>query len=174
MENVSKTIKIGFRTVELSEESLHVSHPDKNGVNAFYFKVNGVPIFAKGANWIPAHVLYEAITEDYIYDLLLSSKLANMNMIRVWGGGFYEMDRFYEIADELGLLVFQDMMFASALYPGDDQFMASVSTEIRQQTRRLQHHPSIAIWAGNNENEHNIAVPIWSGLSEANGQYVSK
>src|SRR5699024_3293712 len=109
-ESVSKSQKIGFRTIELSQEELHAEKAGNNIINAFYFKVNNVPIFTKGTNWIPAHVLYEAITDSYLYDLLLSCKLANMNMVRVWGGGFYEDDRFYEIADELGLLVYQDMM----------------------------------------------------------------
>lgn len=163
-ETVVKSQKIGFRTIELSQEELKAAKAGHNIINAYYFKVNGVPFFSKGANWIPAHVLYEAITDQYLYDLLLASKQANMNMIRVWGGGFYETDRFYEIADQLGLLIFQDMMFASSMYPADDRFLASVTTEVRQQVRRLQHHPSVAIWAGNNENENNIAGPYWQEI----------
>lgn len=162
-ETVSKSQRIGFRTIELSQEELKAPKADHN-INAYYFKVNGLPIWTKGANWIPAHVLYEAISYEYLYDLLFAAKQANMNMIRVWGGGFYENDRFYEIADELGLLIYQDMMFASSLYPADDNFMASVTTEVRQQVRRLQHHPSIAVWAGNNENENNIAGPYWQEI----------
>ena len=143
--------RIGFRTIQLIQD------PVKPQGLTFYFKVNGLPFFAKGTNWIPAHVLMEELTPEYLRFLLTSAKRANMNMMRVWGGGVYESDLFYEIADELGIMIWQDFMFACATYPGDDNFLGSVDAEVKTQVKRLQHHPSIAIWAGNNENEIGIA-----------------
>ena len=143
-EAQSKTLNIGFRTVELVQERLH----SKTEAYSFYFKVNGVPFFAKGSNWIPAHALNEAITEGYLRTLLHSAKLANINMLRIWGGGKYEDDALYQIADEYGIFLWHDMMFACALYETDKAFLESVAVEVTQQIRRLQHHPSIAIWAG--------------------------
>lgn len=120
----------------------------------FYVRVNGVPVFAKGSNWVPAHVLPERGADpDVVGHLLHSVKEANMNMVRVWGGGVYESDLFYQLADELGIMVWQDMMFACAMYPVGEAFLRSVDREARQQYRRLHHHPSVALWAGNNENE---------------------
>lgn len=160
-ESTSKAVRIGFRTVKLIQRKL----ASREEAYSFYFEVNGLPIFSKGSNWIPAHVLHESYSEAYIRDLLISAKLANMNMLRVWGGGIYEDDRFYEIADEYGILIWQDMMFACALYPTEPQFLSSVQVEIRQQVRRLQHHPSIALWAGNNENEAAITGLWWPELA---------
>lgn len=160
-ESTTKTVRIGFRTVKLIQRKL----ASKEEAYSFFFEVNGLPIFSKGSNWIPAHVLHESYSEAYIRDLLISAKLANMNMLRVWGGGIYENDRFYEIADEYGILIWQDMMFACALYPTEPQFLSSVPIEIRQQIRRLQHHPSIALWAGNNENEAAITGLWWPELA---------
>ncbi|CAK9253539.1 unnamed protein product, partial [Sphagnum jensenii] len=152
----SKAIKIGFRKIELIQD------PIKPEGLTFYFKVNDKPFFAKGSNWIPANVLPELVTKEYLRQLLESAKEANMNMLRVWGGGIYELDEFYELADELGIMIWQDFMFACALYPTDANFLKSVDVEIVQQVRRLQHHPSIAIWAGNNENEAALMSP-WYG-----------
>lgn len=145
-EAQSKTLKIGFRTIKLVQDRLH----SKTEAYSFYFKVNNVPFFAKGSNWIPAHALDEAITEGYLRQLMHSAKLANINMLRIWGGGKYEADALYELADEYGIMLWQDMMFACALYESDKVFLDSVAEEVTQQIRRLQHHPSIAIWAGNN------------------------
>ncbi|WP_226483327.1 glycoside hydrolase family 2 protein [Natrinema amylolyticum] len=140
--------RIGFRELELVRE------PDEEGDGeSFTFEVNGVPVFAKGANWIPADALYGRITRDRYDSLLDSAVEANMNMIRVWGGGYYERDGFYEACNERGLLVWQDFMFACALYPSDDEYLASVEEEVRYQVRRLADHPSIALWCGNNEVE---------------------
>ncbi|KAL0277661.1 UNVERIFIED_CONTAM: hypothetical protein PYX00_004879 [Menopon gallinae] len=145
-----KEIKFGVRTIELVQEPIN---PHAEGLT-FYFKVNGIPIFMKGSNWIPAHILPEfGCEEETVKHLLLSAKDAHMNMLRVWGGGVYESDYFYQLADELGILIWQDLMFAVALYPTDDTFLTSVSVEVEQQILRLQHHPCIAVWAGNNENE---------------------
>ena len=138
----SKNYKIGFRTIELIQE------PVKPKGLTFNFRVNGLDFFAKGSNWIPAHVFYEQLDEKYIRSLFKAAKDANMNMMRVWGGGIYETDYFYEVADEFGIMIWQDMMFACALYPADDNFIKSVAIEITQNVRRLQHHSSIAVWAG--------------------------
>ena len=139
--------RIGFRTIELVQE------PVKPQGLTFYFKVNGLPFFAKGTNWIPAHTLMEDLTPEYVRSLLLAAKHSNMNFMRVWGGGIYESDLFYELADEMGIMIWQDFMFAGSQYPTNPEFLETVDVEVKQQVRRLQHHPSIAIWSGNNENE---------------------
>jgi len=143
------TDRVGFREIELCREE------DDTG-ESFFFEVNGVPVFAKGANWIPMEALHGRIDETEYADLLDSAASANMNMIRVWGGGHYERDAFYERCDELGLLVWQDFMFACSLYPADDGFRETVASEARYQVRRLANHPSLALWCGNNENEQGL------------------
>ena len=143
--------RIGLRTIALDR------HADAAG-ETFQFVVNGRAVFAKGANWIPAHSFVANLTRaDYARDLR-SAVAANMNMIRVWGGGIYESEDFYDLCDELGLLVWQDFMFACAIYPGDDAFVASVRIEAEQQVRRLRHRACLALWCGNNEVEQlNVA-----------------
>lgn len=138
----TKTIKIGFRKIELIQDPI-----EPEGLT-FYFKVNDKPFFAKGSNWVPENVLIETVNKQDLRYLLESAKEANMNMLRVWGGGIYELDYFYELADELGIMIWQDFMFACALYPTDPNFLKSVDTEVVQNVRRLHHHPSIAIWSG--------------------------
>ncbi|KAF4527734.1 hypothetical protein B566_EDAN014944, partial [Ephemera danica] len=124
----------------------------------FFFRINGVSMFAKGSNWVPAHVLPEVgSSESYVENLLQSSVEAGFNMLRVWGGGIYESDRFYETCDELGIMVWQDFIFACSMYPVDSEFIATVTAEVEHQVRRLQYHPSIALWAGNNENNAALA-----------------
>ncbi|HVU23494.1 MAG TPA: glycoside hydrolase family 2 protein [Opitutus sp.] len=136
--------KIGLRTVVLDR------HPDEWG-ESFRFVVNGRAIFAKGANWIPAHSFVAGLRRaDYARDLR-SAAQANMNMLRVWGGGIYESEDFYDLCDELGLLVWQDFMFACTIYPGDAAFAASVREEARGQVTRLRHRACLALWCGNNE-----------------------
>ncbi|XP_054162255.1 beta-mannosidase-like [Oppia nitens] len=139
----SQTKKIGFRTIRL------IQTPIQPKGLTFYFEVNGLPFYAKGTNWIPAHNLLDAVTDDYIRHLLVSTKEANMNMMRVWGGGVYETDYFYDLADELGIMIWQDIMFACAPYPSNPEFLETVDVEVRQQIRRIQNHPSIAIWSDN-------------------------
>ncbi|XP_054164237.1 beta-mannosidase-like [Oppia nitens] len=139
--------RIGFRTIEV------IQKPVKPIGLTFYFQVNGIPFYAKGTNWIPANNLQEDITPEYLRELMESAHKANMNMMRVWGGGVYESDYLYQLADELGIMIWQDYMFACSLYPSYPQFLETVDQEVLTQVRRLQHHPSIAIWAGNNENE---------------------
>ena len=138
--------RIGVRSVELRQEK------DQIG-KSFMFVVNGVPVFAKGANWIPADSFPSRIPHDKYRHLLESVRDANMNMLRVWGGGIYERDDFYEMCDEMGIMVWQDFMFGCSLYPGDPYFLANVRQEAIDNVKRLRNHPSIAIWVGNNEME---------------------
>lgn len=136
--------RIGLRQVEL------VTDRDEAG-SRFALKVNGREIFCRGANWIPADALPSRITPAGVRDLLQSASEANMNMIRVWGGGFYEPDWFYDFCDELGLMVWQDFMFACNLYPSTVDFLDNVAAEVDYQVKRLASHPSIVLWCGDNE-----------------------
>jgi beta-mannosidase len=138
--------RLGLRTIDLERQ------PDRFG-ESFRFAVNGRPLFAKGANWIPAHVFPHGLGRADYEPLLRSAAAANMNMIRCWGGGIYEHESFYDLCDELGLLVWQDFMFACALYPGDRAFLDSVAVEAEQQVKRLQHRACLALWCGSNEIE---------------------
>ena len=120
---------------------------------AYTFYDNDKPVFCKGANWIPCHsfpILTEAQKERYRY-LLCSAKEAHFNMIRVWGGGIYEPDFFYDLCDSLGIMVWQDFNFSCALYPSDPAFLESVRQEAEQQVRRIARHPCVVVWCGNNE-----------------------
>lgn len=136
--------KIGIRTVEL------ITEPDDVG-ESFYFKVNGHPVYMKGANYIPSDHFTPRVSEEKYRDLFQSMVDANMNMIRLWGGAIYETDLFYDLADEYGILIWQDFMFANGLFPGDQDFLDNVKQEAVQQVKRLRNHPSIALWCGNNE-----------------------
>jgi beta-mannosidase len=136
--------RIGLRRIEL------VTERDDAGLS-FGFRVNGVPVFARGANWIPADALAGRITEAATRDLLESAVAAHMTMIRVWGGGRYEPDWFYDLCDELGLMVWQDFMFSCNLYPSTPAFLAEVDAEAREQVARLHHHACLALWCGDNE-----------------------
>ncbi|MFZ5517864.1 MAG: beta-mannosidase [Candidatus Zhuqueibacterota bacterium] len=147
--------RIGLRTLELRR------HSDNFG-QSFVFVVNSVPIFAKGANWIPADSFTHRVTEDRYRHLLTSAAEANMNMLRVWGGGIYESDTFYNLCDELGILVWQDFLFACSMYPAHAEFVQSVRTEATYQVQRLRHHPCIAIWCGNNEIEGTWQDSDWN------------
>lgn len=138
--------KIGLRTVELRQE------PDQWG-KEFTFYVNGVRLFAKGADWIPADSFPTRITESALEGLLRSAVDANMNMLRVWGGGYYPEDMFYDLCDRFGILVWQDFMFACGIYPADADFFENVRVEAVENVRRLRHHAALALWCGNNEME---------------------
>ena len=140
-----KNKKVGIRTISLQLKN--------NNDSTFRFIVNNKPIFAKGVNWIPVDSFLPRVTKEKYKALLQLAKDAKMNMVRVWGGGFYENDVFYELCDELGLLVWQDFMFACAAYPEQKSFLKNIKNEITQNVNRLQHHASIALWCGNNENE---------------------
>lgn len=140
----SETREIGLRTLEL------VNEKDDCGTSMF-FKINGVDIFSKGANWIPADAFPARQTEEVLEDLLESARAANMNMVRVWGGGRYESDEFYRICDRKGLLVWQDMMFSCSLYPSTEEFIGNVRKELEFQIPRLRSHACLALWCGDNE-----------------------
>ena len=138
------TRRIGLRSMEL------VTEKDEAGLG-FKFRVNGRDVFAKGANWIPQDALAGRINAADTRGLLQSAVDANMNMIRVWGGGRYEPDWFYDLCDEMGLMVWQDFMFSCHIYPSDEAFLAQVAEEVRQNALRLHHHACLAVWCGDNE-----------------------
>ncbi len=139
-----KSERIGIRTLEL------VRDKDENGTS-FYFKLNGVPVFMKGANYIPNDIFASRVTDEMYLNVIHTSKISNFNMLRVWGGGIYENDRLYDLCDENGILVWQDFMFACAMFPGDQAFLDNVKQEANDNIKRLRNHPSIALWCGNNE-----------------------
>jgi beta-mannosidase len=145
-----KRLQVGIRSVVLDRSP----DPDEAGTCFFRFVVNGIPIFARGANWIPRSSFVGGLRGDDYRRLLSAARDANMNMLRVWGGGIYEHDAFYDLCDRLGILVWQDFMFACAPYPQDDPiFVAEVREEACYQVARLRNHPSLALWCGNNENQ---------------------
>ena len=139
-----KSKNFGIRTIKL------ISKRDSIG-EAFYFELNGVPVFMKGANYIPQESFYGRLTDSNYRYLLTQAKMSNMNMLRVWGGGLYEKDKFYDICDELGILVWQDFMYACAMYPANKEMLENIEIESIEQLKRLRNHPSIALWCGNNE-----------------------
>jgi beta-mannosidase len=155
--------RIGLRTLDV------VTEPDSIG-ESFYVRVNGVPVFAKGANYIPIdHFTPRAGPAEY-RALFEDATAANMNMLRVWGGGIYEEDRFYDLADEYGVLIWQDFMFAIGMFPGDSAFLDNVRREAEDNVRRLRNHPSLALWCGNNEIDeawHNWGWPRQYGYTPA-------
>jgi beta-mannosidase len=159
-EKISRT---GLRTLELRQQR------DEAG-QSFMFVINGIPVFAKGGNWIPADSFPTRITKDKYRFLLESVRDTNMNMLRVWGGGIYEADEFYELCDEMGILLWQDFMFACSMYPANQEFLDSVRAEAIDNVKRLRNHPSIVLWAGNNEVEtawrnwgwrQNLPASVW-------------
>lgn len=156
------TTKIGLRKLILDR------HDDKWG-ESFQLAVNDVPFFAKGANWIPIDTFVTRGSEEFYRQLLKDAKEANMNCIRVWGGGIYEQDIFYDLCDEYGLCVWQDFMFACSAYPVyDDEFMATFKHEAIDNIKRLRSHPCLALWCGNNELEH-MGNMITDEVDEENG-----
>jgi len=150
--------RLGLRKVEL------VTEEDERGLG-FKFRVNGLDIFAKGANWIPCDALPARQTRAALDELLTSAAAANMNMIRVWGGGQYESEDFYDLCDEKGLLVWQDFMFSCSTYPATKDFLTSVEEEARYQVKRLRDHACIALWCGNNED---LGALNWYEVSRQN------
>ncbi|MEU9832353.1 glycoside hydrolase family 2 protein [Streptosporangium sp. NPDC048047] len=131
--------RIGFRAVELDRE-------------AFGLRINGEPVFVRGVNWIPDDCFPNRVTRERLRERLTQAAGANVNLLRVWGGGLYESDDFYDLADELGLLVWQDFPFACAAYPEEEPFRSEVEAEARENVTRLASHPSLVLWCGNNEN----------------------
>ncbi|MER5699744.1 beta-mannosidase [Streptomyces mirabilis] len=140
------TDRVGLRTVTLDRSA------DPEGGRSFRFVLNGIPLFARGANWVLANMLAGSVTPQNVRALVADAAHANMTMLRVWGGGIYEQDAFYEACDELGILIWQDFMFANLDYPSDDLVLhGEVTAEAQYQVTRLRNHPSLALWCGNNE-----------------------
>lgn len=147
-----KEVRTGLRSVRLVQEA------DKHG-KSFYFEVNGKPLFAKGANYIPGEIFTTQQDEAYYDRLFDNITSANMNFVRVWGGGTYESEAFYRRADEKGILVWQDFIFGCVPYPSDDAFLTNVRKEAIYNIKRLRNHASLAFWCGNNEVEE--ALRYW-------------
>jgi beta-mannosidase len=137
--------RVGFRTIQLDTSA------DARG-SAFAFSVNGMPVFARGTNWIPDDPFPSRITRERYAERLGQARDANVNLIRVWGGGIYESEDFYDVCDELGLLVWQDFLFVCAAYAEEEPLLSEVVAEAREAVTRLSAHPSLALWNGNNEN----------------------
>ncbi|CDK29252.1 unnamed protein product [Kuraishia capsulata CBS 1993] len=142
----TETKTIGLRTVELVQEPLE-GQPG----TSFFFKVNGVPVYATGSNWIPGHSMPCLFSDADYKEWLQLIVYGNQNLVRVWGGGFYEEEVFYSECDRLGLMVWQDFMFACGAYPGYPEYIASVEEETKTTLRRLRNHCSLVLYAGNNE-----------------------
>ena len=148
--------QLGLRTLELRQE------PDEWG-QSFVFVVNGVPIFAKGSNWIPADSFPTRISDEYLEGLIRAAAETHQNMLRVWGGGFYEEERFYDLCDRYGILIWQDLVFSCSIYPLDDaDFHENVRIEVEENVKRLRHRASLALWCGNNEMEWGWESWGWS------------
>jgi beta-mannosidase len=137
--------RVGFRTIRLDTAA------DEHG-GAFAFSVNGAPVFARGVNWIPDDIFPSRITRERYAERLGQARDANVNLVRVWGGGIYESEDFYDACDELGLLVWQDFLFVCAAYAEEEPLRGEVVAEAREAVTRLSAHPSLALWNGNNEN----------------------
>ncbi|MHB8806845.1 MAG: glycoside hydrolase family 2 protein, partial [Anaerolineaceae bacterium] len=139
--------QLGLRTIELRQQ------PDEWG-RSFTFVVNGQPIFAKGSNWIPADSFPTRISGANLEKLIHAAADTHQNMLRVWGGGFYEDERFYDLCDRFGILVWQEFIFSCSVYPLDDaEFVENIRVEVVENIRRLRHRASLALWCGNNEME---------------------
>ncbi|MFI7037629.1 glycosyl hydrolase 2 galactose-binding domain-containing protein [Microbispora rosea] len=141
LEDQEWTGRIGFRSVELDRTD-----------DAFTFVINGKPVFVKGFNWIPDDCFPSRITRERLAERFAQAAAAGANCLRVWGGGRYESEDFYDLADEMGLLVWQDFPFACAAYPEEGRFAAEVEAEAREHVARLARHASLVLWCGNNEN----------------------
>lgn len=150
-QTVKEKTRIGIRTIELVREK------DKDGTS-FLFKLNGHPVFMKGANYIPNDVFLPRVTKENYKTVIETARNSNTNMLRVWGGGVYEENIFYDLCDENGILVWQDFMFACAMFPNDKHMLANIREEAIDNVKRLRNHPSIALWCGNNE-----ILTAWNG-----------
>ena len=161
-----QTKKIGLRKIEL------ITEQDSIG-ESFYFKLNGKPVYMKGANYIPQNIFLPDVDQDDYVKLIDDVVNSNMNMLRVWGGGVYEDNFFYQLCDAKGILVWQDFMFACAMYPGNEEFLENVKQEAIENVKRLRQHPSIALWCGNNENSEGWQRWGWKdGKTEAQKQEI--
>lgn len=154
---LTDSVRTGIRAIELVTygDPLKFDPVPEDHVGdrpAMFFKINGIPLFAKGANLVPFDAFQFRVNSSVMKNILVSAKEANMNMIRVWGGGLFPLQSFYDMADEMGILLWQEMIFACAEYPINADFLFNVRREISHQLKRLGRHPSISIWSGNNEN----------------------
>ncbi|MEJ2543073.1 MAG: hypothetical protein P8Y99_03310 [Calditrichaceae bacterium] len=156
----SKNTKIGLRNIKVIREK------DEQG-RSFYFELNGKPVFAKGANYIPNDNFVTRVSSSKYEHIIRSAANANMNMLRVWGGGIYENDIFYELCDQYGIMIWQDFMFACSMYPGDETFINNIQQEIIDIIKRLRNYACITLWCGNNENDW-IWHMVWRKQYEAN------
>jgi beta-mannosidase len=156
----TRKYQIGLRTIKLKQE------PDEWG-ESFTFVINGIPVFVKGADWIPADSFPTRITDAHLEYLIKSAADAHMNMLRVWGGGLYEGESFYDLCDRHGVLVWQDFTFACGIYPEDDAFAENVRIEAIENVRRLRHRASLALWCGNNEMEQGWVDWFWNKPDDA-------
>jgi beta-mannosidase len=158
----SRSQSLGLRTIELRQDS---ASADASGKKRFQFVVNGTPIFSKGANWIPVDSFPTRVTAEQVEFLVRSAAETHQNMLRVWGGGYYESDTFYDLCDRYGILVWQDFQFACASYPLDDPvYVESACREAAENVRRLRHHASLALWCGNNEIE--MLALLWGWVKK--------
>jgi len=161
LDTVSK--RIGLRTLHAIQQT---------GEAPLHFAVNGVPFFAKGANWVPPDVFPNRITKEKLRDYMVGAVAANMNSLRFWGGGNYEQDELFDLCDELGLCIWQDFKFACTTYPSyDPAFLENVRQEARDNVKRLRHHPSIAVWCGNNEIMFFRGQDEWTAEKMSEGDY---
>lgn len=140
----SKTERVGIRSLKV------VHQPDKDG-HTFYIELNGHPVFAKGANYIPSDNFLPRVTPENYKRTILDAAGVNMNMLRVWGGGIYENDVFYDLCDEHGIMIWQDFMFACSMYPAEGALLDNIHQEAVDNVKRLRNHACIALWCGNNE-----------------------
>ena len=138
------TEEVGLRSLKI------INRPDKDG-KTFYVELNGIPVFAKGANYIPQDNFLPRVTPEQYEKTILDAANANMNMLRIWGGGTYESDLFYQLCDRYGILVWQDFMFACSLYPAEGELLENIRQEAIDNVKRLRNHACIALWCGNNE-----------------------
>jgi beta-mannosidase len=162
-----RKVRLGLRRLRLVQEPL-----EREPGTTFMFEVNNTPVYCGGANWIPADSFIPRAPAERYRAQIQAAADAHMVMLRVWGGGIYEEEVFYDLCDELGLLVWQDFMFACGIYPAYPEFQASVRAEAEAQVRRLRHHPCIALWCGNNE-DYQIAASIGAYDPAFDGDFTS-
>jgi beta-mannosidase len=161
-----REIRIGLRRLRLVQEPL-IDEPGRT----FLFEINNTPIFGGGANWIPADSFTPRVDAERYRRWIKLAAEANMVMLRIWGGGIYEEDVFYDLCDQYGIMVWQDFMFACGMYPAHESFLASVRAEAEANVIRLRHHPSIVLWCGNNE-DYQIAESKNAYDPAFNGDFV--
>ena len=158
---------VGIRTLTLDQSP----DTEERGTRFFRFVLNGTPIFARGCNWIPCESFIETIPASRYESLITAARDANMTILRIWGGGLWEHEAFYDTCDRLGIMIWQDFMFACAMYPEDDPvFVTEVGLEAEYQVRRLRSHPALALWCGNNENQWINDMNYWNRPSPPYGE----